>query len=100
MITPARQGQTRIYSPADRTKLKLILRGKRLGFSLDESNAIIDMYDPSGNNAEQLETLIGRIRQQRQSLQAQLEEIQDMLHDLDGAEQNCLDTLAQTKNTQ
>jgi len=100
MITPARQGQTRIYSPADRTKLKLILRGKRLGLSLDESNDIIDMYDPSGNNAEQLETLIDRIRQQRQTLQARLIEIQDMLHDLDGAEQICLDTLAQAKNTQ
>lgn len=99
MIIPARRGQTRIYSAADRTRLKLILRGKRLGFSLDESNAIIDMYDPSGNNAQQLQTLIERIRQQRQTLQNQLEEIQEMLHDLDGAEQNCLETLAQAQHS-
>ncbi|GAA5317464.1 MAG: liu genes transcriptional regulator LiuR [Candidatus Pelagadaptatus aseana] len=93
MITPQRNGQTRIYSPADRTKLKLILRGKRLGFSLDESFAIIDMYNPKGNNAGQLHTLIDGIRERRLALQRQMKELQDMLQDLDDAEQRCREAL-------
>ncbi|MFQ3223095.1 MAG: DNA-binding transcriptional MerR regulator, partial [Porticoccaceae bacterium] len=46
LLAPARRGQTRVYSPADRIRLKLILRGKRLGLSLDDSREIIDMYEP------------------------------------------------------
>jgi DNA-binding transcriptional MerR regulator len=50
LLSPKRNGSQRIYSPSDRTKLKLILRGKRLGFSLDESAEIILMYGPGGKN--------------------------------------------------
>ncbi len=46
LISPSRRGQTRVYSPADRTRLRLILRGKRLGLSLEDSRQIIDMYEP------------------------------------------------------
>ena len=58
LLSPARRGQTRIYNPADRTRLKLILRGKRLGISLEDSREIIDMYEPGKNNVEQLQKLI------------------------------------------
>jgi DNA-binding transcriptional MerR regulator len=51
LLNPQRKGQTRIYSAADRIKLKLILRGKRLGLSLEESKDIIEMYQPEHDNA-------------------------------------------------
>ena len=49
LLSPQREGQTRIYSPQDRVRLKLILRGKRLGLSLAESRELIEMDDPSAN---------------------------------------------------
>jgi len=93
LITPKRQGQTRIYSPADRTKLILILRGKRLGFSLEESREIIDMYDPSKGNKEQLEKLIQCIDVQKTKLKQQKEDINKMMRDLKDAEHACLKAL-------
>lgn len=87
LISPRRQGQTRLYSPADRTKLKLILRGKRLGLSLEESREIIEMYNPGSNNAEQLNRLIGKIQERRALLQAQKHDLELMLQELDDAEQ-------------
>ena len=45
LLSPRRRGQTRLFDQRDRTRLKLILRGKRLGFSLSEINEIVDMYD-------------------------------------------------------
>jgi len=82
LLTPYRQGTTRTYSPSDRVKLKLILRGKRLGLSLEEGREIIEMYDPDGNNEEQIASLITKIHEKKQSLHAQLEEIKVMLNDL------------------
>jgi len=86
LISPKRQGQTRIYSPADRTKLMLILRGKRLGFSLEESREIIDMYNPSKGNKDQLEKLIQCIGVQKAKLKKQKEDINKMIRDLKDAE--------------
>jgi DNA-binding transcriptional MerR regulator len=68
LLNPNRCGKSRIYSPADRTRLKLILRGKRLGLSLEDSRQIIDMYEPGNNNVQQLITLINAIREQRKKL--------------------------------
>ncbi|MGS2723670.1 MerR family transcriptional regulator [Porticoccus sp. GXU_MW_L64] len=93
LLTPSRKGQTRIYSPGDRTKLKLILRGKRLGFSLEQSRNIIDMYDPASGNKEQLQSLLQGIGQQRQHLQHQLQEINLLMTDLDEAERICREQL-------
>ena len=61
LLNPKRNGPHRIYSSNDRTKLLLILRGKRLGFSLDESAEIILMYGTPANNKKQLERLIARL---------------------------------------
>lgn len=95
LISPTRIGQNRIYNSADRTRLKLIVRGKRLGLSLEQSREIINMYEPGANNHAQLEKLIDAIRLQRQRLQAQLEELNSMLSDLDQAEAESLAALAQ-----
>ncbi|NIB39264.1 MerR family DNA-binding transcriptional regulator [Pseudomaricurvus alkylphenolicus] len=93
MISPERRGQTRIYTPADRTKLKLILRGKRLGLTLDESRDIIEMYSPGESNAEQLLKLIRKIRERRDYLTQQMHDLEVMMVDLQESERRCLETL-------
>ncbi|GAB2893706.1 MerR family DNA-binding transcriptional regulator [Microbulbifer echini] len=86
LLKPERRGQTRVYSPEERVRLKLILRGKRLGFSLDESREIIDMYDPAHGNVEQLERLLERIAQKRAQLQQQLRDIESLMGELEEVE--------------
>jgi len=93
LLTPERQGQARIYSSADRTTLKLILRGKRLGFTLDESREIIQLYTPSNDNREQLHKLISKIHERRALLEQQQEDIEIMLLDLQASEERCNDSL-------
>lgn len=93
LLQPAREGQTRIYSEADRVRLKLILRGKRLGLSLSESKELIEMYSPSGSNRRQLERLIDKIKERKQSLAQQLIDIRAMENELDGAEEKCIEAL-------
>ena len=92
MLKPTRKGNNRIYSSADRTRLKLILRGKRIGFSLDESIEIINMYNPAKSNVKQLQTLIERIQYKRQKLQKQQQDIDMMLQDLNEIETVILKT--------
>lgn len=93
LVAPARRGQTRVYSPADRTRLKLILRGKRLGLSLEDSREIIDMYEPGKSNIDQLKKLITAIQVQRLQLTRQLDDIGSLLKDLNQAEADCIDAL-------
>lgn len=94
LLKPRRAGQRRIYSTSDRTRLRLILRGKRLGFSLDESAEIVLMYGSTGNNAKQLEKLIARIREKRTDLLRQQRDLEVMLNDLEDAEKKCIKALA------
>ncbi len=94
LIHPLRQGQNRIYTSADRVRIKLILRGKRIGMSLQECADVIDMYDPDHNNAEQLHSLLGTIEEKRKALLQQKQDIDDMLAGLDEVQSLCLDALA------
>ena len=98
LLDPRREGTRRIYSPADRTKLRLILRGKRLGFSLDESAEIILMYGTPGNNRKQLERLIAKIQEKHDDLKRQQNDLRAMLKELAGAENKCRAVLAETLN--
>ena len=93
LLAPARDGQHRIYSPGDRVRLKLIIRGKRLGFSLAESKDVISMYDPSGSNKRQLNVMLTIIDESRQRLQQQMKDIRAMKKELDDAEQRCLEAM-------
>jgi DNA-binding transcriptional MerR regulator len=95
LLKPDRNGSSRVYKGSDRTRLKLILRGKRLGLTLDESSDIISMYDPQSNNSKQLQSLIERIREKSSQLKQQQTELKLMLLDLQNAEQRCLTALAQ-----
>jgi len=83
LISPRREGQRRVYAPRDRTRLKLTLRGKRLGLSLSEIRELIDMYEPGRDARPQLERFLAVLEahkkdliQQRADIEAQLSEIQ------------------------
>ena len=95
LLSPRRRGQTRLYSPRDRTRLKLILRGKRLGFSLSEVAEIIQLYDTEPGEGGQLDFFIDKIRERRASLEQQREDIDVTIEELDAVEQRCRDRLAQ-----
>ena len=98
LLNPDREGQRRRYSAADRTKLRLILRGRRMGFSLEESAEIILMYGSPGNNRKQLEALVGKINDKRQELLDRRRELNAMLREMDQAEKKCRDSLATLEN--
>ncbi|HWI35906.1 MAG TPA: MerR family DNA-binding transcriptional regulator [Burkholderiales bacterium] len=83
LLSPRRDGQRRIYAPRDRTRLKLTLRGKRLGLTLAEIRELIDMYEPGRDDRPQLERFQEVLEahrksllQQRADIEAQLGEIQ------------------------
>ena len=95
LLAPRREGQRRIYSPADRTRLRLILRGKRLGLSLDESAEIIGMYGSPGNNRRQLGALIAKIEEKRSDLERQRRDLDALLRELSTAEARCREALAE-----
>ena len=87
LLEPTRSGQNRRYSGADRTRLILVLRGKTLGLSLQESAELIGMYDPSSINKAQLSRLIEKIQARKTQLVAQKLELERMIDDLDAWEQ-------------
>lgn len=93
LIAPTRQGQHRIFSPRDRVRLKLILRGKRLGFSLGEIREIIDLYDRSPGELGQLRFFLDKIRQRRSELERQRRDIAETLQELADVESRCLEQL-------
>lgn len=97
LITPARAGVQRVYTKRDRTRLKLTLRGKRLGLSLAEIRELIDMYDTAPESS-QLARLLEVLARQRAKLAQQREDIEAVLGELDAFEGQCR-TLLKAKNT-
>lgn len=95
LLNPAREGQTRIYSKQDRVRLKLTLRGKRLGFSLAEIRDLFDLYDADKSSRTQLQTMLGLVEEKRETLQQQMEDIRMVLLELNAAEQRCQQALSQ-----
>lgn len=95
LLNPAREGQTRIYSKQDRVRLKLTLRGKRLGFSLAEIRELFDLYDADKSSRTQLQTMLGLVEEKRETLQQQMKDIRMVLLELDAAEQRCQQALSQ-----
>lgn len=82
LLSPFRRGRKRLYRPRDRIRLKLILRGKRLGLSLDEIAEIIDLYDETSGAQKQIDLLLEKIHARRQALLAQQQDIEDALQEL------------------
>jgi DNA-binding transcriptional MerR regulator len=93
LIAPARRGQTRIFSARDRVRLRLILRGKRLGFSLDEIREIIDLYDAEPGEEGQLRHFLAKIGERRATLEQQRADIAETLGELAEVERRCLEQL-------
>ncbi len=93
LLSPTRNGQNRIYQGRDRVRLKLILRGKRLGFSLKEINKLIALYDAPEGEAGQLRSFIEKIRARRTELLVQKDDIAQVLDELDTLEGRCTDLL-------
>ena len=97
LITPERQGQNRIYHAKDKVRLKLILRGKRLGFSLAEIRNLFELYDVNPNSAAQLEIMLQLTQSKRAVLEQQLNDIQMLMNELDDVEARCQDELNELK---
>lgn len=93
LLTPARAGRARVYSKADRTRLKLTLRGKRLGLSLAEIRELIDMYDGVRNSAPQLERLLKVLAERRATLEQQREDLEAVLGEIAMLEVQCTNLL-------
>ena len=93
LISPAREGGNRIYSKRDRTRLKLALRGKRLGLSLAEIKDLIDMYDTAEDESTQLLSFLGALAQRRAALEQQRDDIQAMLKEIVRFERQCREML-------
>lgn len=98
LLHPERRGQQRIYTAADRVALILILRGKRLGFTLAESREMIDLYDPTSGNVTQLERMLDKLGEKRALLERQLEDIRQMQSELDDVERRCRDSLQEARH--
>lgn len=95
LIAPQREGGKRVYSRRDRTRLKLALRGKRLGLSLAEIKDLINMYDADRDDRQQLTTLLGVLSKRRQALEQQREDIAAVLGELAKFETVCRQALGQ-----
>src|SRR6476620_3443334 len=82
LITPERRGQQRVYHRRDRTRLNLILRGKRLGFPLGEVRTITDLYDAPRGRASQLEYVLSQVDERRVDLEQRRRDLDDALKEL------------------
>ncbi|MGI2948136.1 MerR family transcriptional regulator [Vibrio alginolyticus] len=96
LLTPERKGNTRIYNGRDRIRLKLILRGKRLGFSLADIKELFELYD-TDQSTEQLNYMIRLIEEKKAALQQLANDIQAVMMELNAAQLRCQNTLRSMK---
>ena len=89
LLSPERRGLNRVYHRRDRTRLNLILRGKRLGFPLEEIRTIIDLYDAPRGRASQLEYVLSQVDERRVDLEQRRRDLDDALKELDAFEDAC-----------
>lgn len=82
LISPQRVGSTRIYSRRDMGRMQLILRGKRLGFTIREIREFLDLYDSDPAHFEQTELLLERVREKLASLKAQKAALEETMREL------------------
>ena len=82
LLSPKREGTSRLYSKNDLTRLKLILLGRKVGFTLRDVKSMIDLYDPNGSNTRQLKVSLEKSNKQMTRLVQQREEIEEAITDL------------------
>ena len=93
LLAPERQGTTRIFHRRDRTRLSLIMRGRRLGFPLDEIATIINLYDVPRGKRNQLEYVLGQIDERRADLEQRRADLEAALTELASFEARCREEL-------
>ncbi|MGE5517219.1 MAG: MerR family transcriptional regulator [Bacteroidota bacterium] len=93
LILPQRAGNTRVYTHRDRARMILILRGKRLGFSLKDIKEFLDLYVVDTTQVEQLRVLVTKVRGRVAQLEDQLQAVQTSLDELRDIERTSLDLL-------
>ena len=92
LLSPMREGvggRNRVYTPRDRTRLKLTLRGKRLGLTLSEIKSIVDMYESPKDTQAQINRFLGVLGQQRLTLEQQRADIEMALEEITAHEEEC-----------
>ncbi len=82
LISPKRDGNSRLYSRRDVTRLKLIMRGRKVGFSLRDVKQMLDLYDPSGSNTKQMRVALDKSQRQLSRLEKQKAALDDAIGDL------------------
>lgn len=101
LLSPGREGSNRIFSPRDRVRLKLALRGKRLGFSLNEIRELFELYDAKDEKTQVIEFL-ARLEKRRLALEQQREDIEIMLNEINFFANQCrraVESAATARNT-
>lgn len=89
LLAPLRQRRTRVYGERERVRLKLILRGKRLGLALSEIGELLDLYEVRRNERAQLTAFLTLLAERRTRLLQQREDIEIVLAEIDGIEREC-----------
>ena len=93
LIRPQRIGTTRVYSKREMGRMRLIMRGKRLGFSIREIGEFLDLYDVDPEQHAQMEALLKRVRQKREELRHQRQAIDETIRELNEIERETEDYL-------
>ncbi len=94
LLNPRREGTNRVFTNRDRVRLKLALRGKRLGFSLGDIRELFELYDLSKDENKQLEEFLAKLEKRRASLEQQREDIEVMLNEINFFSNQCRRLLA------
>ncbi len=97
LVAPTRQGRARIYGERERVRLKLVLRGKRLGLALAEIAELLDLYEIARNERAQLAKFLDLLADRRGRLMQQKEDIDAVLAEIDGVERECRRRLKEEK---
>ena len=95
LLSPGRQGQRRVYASRDQVRLRLIMRGKRLGFSLDEIRELVDLYDVDPSEVTQLKHFLEKIRERKSALVLQQADIAETLEEIGRIESQCSSMLTE-----
>lgn len=94
LIAPERRGPFRVYSRRDRARLALVLRGKNLGFSLEDIRTYLELYDHDHGQIAQTQLLLEKVEEHLSALQSKSADLERSIRELKGIRQQCLDHLS------
>lgn len=99
LLKPRRIGGNRVYSYSDKIRLALILRAKRLGFSLTDIREYIELYDADPDHKEQIQLLLTKVERRMDDLKQQQEDLMIAIRELEDIESQCIDQLKRIDGT-